>query len=367
MNVYVDIYLAKNLGDDLFLYLLANHFKDIIFTVNFYGRGYDGFLQQFSNVERPSYPLLFKVLNRLKLYNYIGDAERVSKEYDAYLLLGGSIFREESYWEAVYCERLAFAHAFKKKGKPVMVMGANFGPYQSDLFREKYRAFFSICDDVCFRDKWSYNLFGELGCVHYGSDIVFQRSESVVSVPREKVVVYSVIDPLHIPTLRNDRRHYFDWIARSMEYMIEKGYRCELLSFCESEGDLSACESILACVRERDRHHIKITNYTGNIEEIIQIISSSSAIVASRFHASILGVITGTKTLPLVYSDKTTQVLNDIRFSGEIIRIERSEQYDIDTVMSELLEKAQSFEPMNVLAQSALNHFNFLERYASGR
>ena len=37
MRIYVDVYLAKNLGDDLFVHVLANAFPNVEFILNYYG------------------------------------------------------------------------------------------------------------------------------------------------------------------------------------------------------------------------------------------------------------------------------------------------------------------------------------------
>lgn len=91
MKVYVDVYLAKNLGDDLFIHILSKRFPDIEFVVNYYGNNYDEFLSNYGNVKKSKYPIKYKLLNRMKIYDYINDVNRLSRGYDALIFWGGFI------------------------------------------------------------------------------------------------------------------------------------------------------------------------------------------------------------------------------------------------------------------------------------
>lgn len=54
---------------------------------------------------------------------------------------------------------------------------------------------------------------------------------------------------------------------------------------------------------------------------MLQCISNSSIVICSRFHATILGILAGKPVIPIVYSDKTIHMLNDIGFKGLVIDI----------------------------------------------
>ena len=63
-------------------------------------------------------------------------------------------------------------------------------------------------------------------------------------------------------------------------------------------------------------------NYDGNnCDDIINVIQNSESILASRFHGVILGLVFKKKVLPIIYSNKTLNTLNDIGFKGNIIDI----------------------------------------------
>ena len=173
-KVFVDIYLQFNLGDDLFLDILAKKYPNHEFTLNHLGSNYDEFLSKYHNVKRRKYTVFNKIKQRLKISEYISNYEKLAEDHDAMLFIGGSIFREEEYHETLYEERLKIVRAFKKRNKPIFILGANFGPVETESFVNDYREFFKLCDDVCFRDSYSYHLFKDLTNVRYAQISYFK-------------------------------------------------------------------------------------------------------------------------------------------------------------------------------------------------
>ena len=133
-KVFVDIYLQFNLGDDLFLDILAKKYPNCQFTVNYLGRNYDQFISQYNNVNRRKYTILNKIGQRLKISDSITNYDKVAEEHDALLFIGGSIFREEEYHNTLYQDRMKMVKEFKKRDKSVFVLGANFGPFETEDF-----------------------------------------------------------------------------------------------------------------------------------------------------------------------------------------------------------------------------------------
>ncbi len=320
MNYYVDAYLAANLGDDLFVKILAEEFPNILFTMNYYGEySKETFVGQ-KNILFPKYSLSYRVLNRMHIYDYINDAERISKEYDGFILLGGSIFREESFWGQVYHQRYSIIKAFREKNKPVFIIGSNFGPVLTQLFIDRYRDLFSQCTDVCFRDSYSYGLFSDLPNVRFERDVIFQYRFPKIQKKRD-LIGFSIIDPSHVPSIKQKRELYLSLICNAIKEYIDKSFQCRIFAFCAAEGDEKIAYEIKYMLSEKERKKLEIEVYHGCIESSVQAIGECSVLVASRFHANVLGLLAGQAVIPLVYSDKTMNMLNDSLFPGEIIDI----------------------------------------------
>lgn len=329
-KIFVDIYLQFNLGDDLFLDILANKFPNCEFTVNYLGNNYDEFLTNYHNVKRRKYTLLNKIGQRLKLSDSITNYDKVAEEHDVLLFIGGSIFREEEYHHSLYQDRMKLVQEFKSREKAVFVLGANFGPYQSEAFLNDYNEFFKLCDDVCFRDLYSYHLFNSLPQVRYAHDIVFQMDvDKYKQKSNKKRVGFSIIDVRHKHGLSKNYVNYINSTVKSIETLVRNGYECCLMSFCEQEGDVKVINEIKAKLSSETLKKIFVYEYRGNLKEAITLIASFSLFIAARFHANILAILLDVGVMPVIYSEKTTNMLRDLKMDEVLVDMKNLHlQYD---------------------------------------
>ena len=180
----------------------------------------------------------------------------------------------------------------------------------------------SGAQDVCFRDKASYELFRDIPSVRVATDIAFTLNTGMFeSVPKQtKTVIISVIDAYsRFDEVTADR--YEREIVNLSRQLVKDGYKVTLMSFCKYEGDEIATQRILGKMGKKLQESVSSYAYTGDINEALGILSRSEIIVASRFHAAILGLVFGKKVLPIVYSDKTLNILRDLDFDGPIFDI----------------------------------------------
>ncbi|WP_434798700.1 polysaccharide pyruvyl transferase family protein [Terrisporobacter vanillatitrophus] len=360
-KIFVDIYLSFNLGDDLFLHILSERYPNSEITVNYVGRNYDKFISKYKNITRRKYTVFNKIFQKLGLKDYLTDYESLSKEYDALIFVGGSIFREEDYHQSLYKDRMKMVTEFIKMNKPVFIMGSNFGPYKTDEFFYEYRDFYKLCKDVCFRDLYSYNLFKDLKNVRYAPDIVFQMDVKKYKKNNKKDVVgYSIIDVTHKKGLYQYNEKYIESIVKSIELVVSKGYDCLLMSFCESEGDLRAINNIKRKLSKETLNKVNIYEYKGNLDEAINLISKLKLFVAARFHANIIGLLCQVGILPVIYSDKTTNMLKDINLNQILVHMENLDSlYDNDIIENALNNKADLCE----ISKEAKNQFKKLDEF----
>ncbi|CAG9620744.1 polysaccharide pyruvyl transferase family protein [Sutcliffiella rhizosphaerae] len=360
-KVFVDIYLQFNLGDDLFLDILAKRFPNTRFTLNYLGTNYDEFILSYANVNRRKYTFIDKVGQKLKLSDKITNYDQVAEEHDALLFIGGSIFREEDYHPALYKDRVKIVKAFKEKKRSVFVLGANFGPFTSQKFLNEYKAFFALCDDVCFRDYYSVNLFRGLNNIRYAPDIVFQLDTTEYDpIKTTDKVGISIIDVRHKRGLAN---YYFDYVnstVLAIEKFTNEGNECCLMSFCEAEGDTTVMKEVYEMLSEKAKKKTSIFEYKGELKQAIRQIASMKMIIAARFHANILGFVLGKGVLPVIYNEKTTNVLKDLEIEDISITFKKiDDQHRND----DLLKSAYSNFPKNLdtIKKESVKHFEELE------
>ncbi|HZH58305.1 MAG TPA: polysaccharide pyruvyl transferase family protein [Metabacillus sp.] len=353
-KVFVDIYLQFNFGDDLFLDILATKFPNCEFTVNYLGNNYDEFLSNYNNVKRRKYSLLNKIGQRLRLSDSITNYDKVAEEYDALLFIGGSIFREEEYHHTLYQDRLKMVKEFKNREKSVFVLGANFGPFKSDVFLDDYKEFFKLCDDVCFRDLYSYNLFKSFPQVRYAPDIVFQMDvNEYLTVTDKKRIGFSIIDVRHKQGLSKFHDDYIRSTVRAIESFVNKGYECCLMSFCEKEGDLQVINEIKSNLSPKTLKKVFVYEYKGNLKEAISMIASFTLFIAARFHANILAILLGIGVMSIIYSEKTTNMLKDMNVDDVLVDMKNLHlQFDEEVINRSLNKNVKlSSTPLNAVQQ----------------
>lgn len=313
----VDVYLAKNLGDDLFVDHLATSFPDVDFTPFFPGNSYDAFFSDYANVHKFQYPLTEKIKNRLGMKNMLTNHERLAEQFDGVIFLGGGIFREESWWKEVHAFRKSLSLAFRKGSKKILWLGCNFGPFSSEAFRSSYRDIFAVANRVVFRDRYSQSLFTELSQVEYLPDLLWSYPIPKVE-KRENTLGISVIDPAHKEGSEQYRQSYVEAHQKLISNFLKKGFLVELYSFCEKEGDLKIANEI----RNGFANGVTVYHYERDLSEYLQKYGSCSHIVASRFHGCLLAMLFETPLLPVIYGIKTEKMLEDLNFENQVVHLE---------------------------------------------
>lgn len=302
-------YTQFNLGDDLFIKVLCERYPGTNFVLHA-PSGYKETFKDINNIHIHANDTLFIRGINFLLHNFI--RRRMAKTCDAAIHIGGSLFIEQENWKKEYQN----TKAMRIKEKPFFLLGANFGPFQDEDFYLEHKAIFQNYKDICFRDKHSFELFKDLPHVRMAADIVFQLDSETVSTERKNAIILSVIKPSIRKHLADYDVLYYRKMKEIAIHFMEKGYDVTLMSFCAFEGDQEAVESIAQSIPAKYNEQLTKHFYKTNIRETLAIIASASFIVASRFHAMILGWLFGIAVFPIVYSDKMTHVMEDTGFTG---------------------------------------------------
>ncbi len=346
-KVFLHAYCFNNVGDDMFVITMAERFPHVNFHIAVKDQ-YRKVFEKYKNLTLMSSFDEHGIKGRLKL--------RFS--YSAFVKLGGSIFMEPVNWVK--------QPPFPKwqcllLNKNKFIMGANFGPCYTTEFFERAKGSLKYYNGICFRDKYSYNMFSQLKNCKYAPDILFGYKH----YPEYKTgdgVGISVIKMDGRETLDKYAKEYYASIANACDILIDKNIPVKLFSFCEKEGDEEAINKIIPQMKPETSKKVSVYNYKGNIEEFLREFNSCEYIVGTRFHAMVLGLSMKKKVYPVIYSKKLSNVLEDISFNGKYWNILEGESKDGEQIVTELLSAPVS----NISEEFVLSsetHFDAFAKY----
>lgn len=347
MKVFVKFFSKINLGDDLFLKILFERYPQTVFVIVANNK-YKEIFKNYNNVQIIDESLSKKrsfmsLVNRLQLFitrkvlpsvysNILRN--HLKKQYhhyfqdcDAFLSIGGSIFMQGTLLPTY--GNIELYKLVNQVFDKVFYIGCNFGPYKTASFKNEFNDIFQKAKDVCFRDKTSWEMFSNLKNVRFAPDIVFNLSVKT-EYKIKRSVGFSIISP------RNnvDATTYIEKYAELIQYYVNKNYKVFLFSFCNAQGDDSTIETILSYVDADEK--INKVFYDGSIENFLSVYSKVEKMYCGRFHAMILSMLFNQKIYPIIYSQKMTNVLNDIGYFGKSIKMEDFYLKNIEELNSEI-------------------------------
>jgi len=308
-------YWKTNLGDDLFLEILCQRYPNTVFRTAIDNVS----VKAFSDLDN----LIFEVhdsarsaksaqIARMLFERSLG-AKKTSVE------IGGSIFIQKN------DKRVNAFPYYKRKlvvscSEAFYFLGCNFGPYYSEHQVNVYHNLFAKINDVCFRDQPSYALFRDLPNVRYAPDIVLgldptQVPDQPVFGPEQPYVVVSAIDLDYAERNLGDldisatKQEYERFLVRNIRAAVAAGRRVVLFSFCDHEQDNLANERLFAALDRREQDQT-IQYSHQNTRDSLALLKGAERLIATRFHAMILGWVFQIPTFVVSYSKKTNDIIH---------------------------------------------------------
>lgn len=354
-------FFGHNVGDDAFFDMLFKRYPDTMFYI-MHDPSYAEFFSRYPNVRfyDATRPDIIKINAFGEKFNQSNLFEKLLlKICDGVVHIGGSIYQQIGNWQLDFDIR----KERKLSGKKFFAVSNNFGPYTDNSYRDMWAGEFKKWTDICFRDRYSYNLFSDIPIVRYAPDLLFrfpiEKKES------EKKVSVSVINTLApFRTIeKSTAEAYENKIVELIKRFSSDGYAVSLLSFCAFEGDNAAADRILAALPEEVSSKVKNVVYSNNLNEITNEIETSEYVVATRFHAMILGYIAGKKVLPICYSEKMSNVISDLSLSDSIITLDNLSSLTADELIS--LANIVPEEKIDEISHLATKQFAGFDKFVS--
>ena len=359
-KVLIRAFVQENLGDDLFIKILTERYPDVQFYIIGENK-YKNSLSYLKNLKYISGDILpFKILN----YIYMKMPSNRNKENNRNIMLynilsrffaenvyiTGSFFIESPNWSGLIDKRWY-------DSKPVII-GCNFGPFITNKFYDEYREQFKKAKQVSFRDKYSYNLFPKLENIEYHPDIIFNLEVPVVSGGDYYIIsVVNIKKDVHVSGDKVQNK-YIEKMRQITENLCNKNNKVVFVSFCSEQGDEQVIQEILKGINDKSKVSVNTYSELG-MNKILELIAGCKGIVATRFHAMILGFLFGKNTLPIVYNEKMKNVIEDLDYTGrwfDINDMSRLQCSEIDNYFGRIdKQKLQS------IVKESEKHFHLLD------
>ena len=346
-------YYGHNLDDDLFFHTLFTRYPDTVFVV-FDAVGYDDVFAKYPNVY--VYPH-----DRLGATRREAFEKLLLNHVDAVVHIGGSIYQQIGTWE----EDLRLREKRHSKKRPFFSISSNFGPYHTESYHAFWHKRFAIARDICMRDRYSHELFGDLDTVRYAPDLLFSLPLPQAETVKGKLFL-SVIEPsspAH-PFPQEQCERYFRTLTAVATTWLENGHDVVLSSFCSFEHDDTAVDTLVRAIPAALHGKLSIVSYdgSGSFDNVLTSLASSEYVLATRFHAGLFGMSAGKIVVPVAYNQKVTHLLNDIGFDGYVADFETM---DADAILSALTDG----HPFDVSAQkeAAAGQLAHLDDYIRSR
>lgn len=326
-RMLIQAYLKSNLGDDLFIRTLCQQMPEVQFYL-VGGEKCDHFddIQNLRYVSSDSWfmNLVFKSVNglikasnrilHLKLNNIIRE-NRISdfllKRLNGMIYISGSVFMENDDFSF---DSVKYQNDEWIFSKAPYAIGVNFGPYKTELFRERYEKLLATAKMVSFRDRYSYELFrGKVKNIRYSPDLVFSYSPPECKANKKNAVFISVMD---INKQNNNCKRfsseYNNAILGLCKGYLEKNINVILCGFCDVLGDYEYAKWIQKMLNSEK---VEIMCYP--MESVDKIVSAMTAckygVIATRHHSMILALLLQCPVFTIAYNTKMSNCLHDMQ------------------------------------------------------
>jgi len=355
-------YTNQNLGDDLFIYTICKCFPKTQF-----------YLFSSGDYKRKNIIRNLHIYTRDKKYKEKIIKKFWSRRADAIVFVGGSLFWElpgshtEVTMTSIHDRMLSLSKGTYNEKTPFFLLGCNFGPYITEDYRYLHEKVFEKFRDVCFRDEYSYSLFRNSANVRYAPDIVFNLYGHFHGREEKYIVVsmWGLMEPGNGDSrnkyYRNLYRKYREKLIEIVKYYCMKGKKVLLISFCGSEGDELGCKRIQSGLTEKERKQVAAFFYKGNITKAVSCLEKAEMIIATRFHAMILGWLMGKVVFPISYECKTENVIKDLGFKGKYAVLEEIESLKMEDVEYNYINHL--VPDISKLAEQSKGQFSVLRSY----
>lgn len=369
-KVYLFGCIEKNIGDDLFIYIICKRYKDTRFIISSKAK----YLNK-NGIDNLEYSNLLKIWNRfasnennLFIKRFIANLlEKILrlflKKRDSICIVGNA-FKNNNY-KGKY--QLNWLYNKLKISNNFFLISTNYGPSNSKKWYSDCHHAFSFLDDVCFRDKQSFELFKDLPNIRYAPDAVLSLKlnkniyieKKLPSFNDNKYIIISTIDcymPERPDFLHQFAKQYEDKMVELINCYTNIGYDVVLLNSNSTQDFLSSSRIYNFC---NFKDKVLIKNYDGTLDDIFNLYSNASAVIATRLHTIVLSWIYNIPVVPIVYDIKVSNILKTYNFNSLKYEMNEIESANFNTIQNAF--KNYDFQIDKSIYEESINQFKKID------
>ena len=287
-NIVISGYYGfDNFGDETVLKILTEHLKDENVTVI---------------SSNPAKTVLKYKVNSIKTFDFIKIIDFI-KHSDVFISGGGSLLQDVTSFRSLlyYIFMIKIALFFKKK---VVIFAQGIGPLNNPVSRFLVKTTLKKCEIVTVRDEKSLFLLRGWGIskADLVCDPLFDLPCSHIESDRNKVGVQ----------LREFKTLSDEFLADLAKHIIKAfpNKSIELFSF-QDELDLSVCEKFEKILKQY-KPDINCRIYKSmEYQDYVLHFGKLEYMIAMRFHACILALKCGIKTMAVSYDEKVEKLADE--------------------------------------------------------
>ena len=354
-RIYVKVWLDRNFGDDLMLLLLA---KETAGICSVYVHCPPEFSDHYRELLLPNNHMHLTDRTLREVYKF------GRSYFTCVVLLGGSTLqgrRLKGCWYRLL--NIFHLKMLKRQGTDYLIIGCNTGPFVSRLTSFFVKQEIRCAKMITTRDASS---------AAYIYDCISGKKDKVLLYPDMLLGILDYVDIfpaketspcLGISAFYAMSEDEIDFIAGVCDlYISETGGKVILLSL-----DLGLNNDNVAAKKLRSKidnfSKVKIVDYSVQYDVFLSAFASCERIIAVRFHSAILAVAFDIPFLPICYSNKMENFLQDIGHHDYICRLNDLPGLDKREFFTKLM--VRPIYPQQKWKKNAKGHLNCLKKFVT--
>ena len=162
--------------------------------------------------------------------------------------------------------------------------------------------------------------------------------------------------------MKDIQNNYVHFLIDMINKLTAKRKKVVLMSFCCRQGDTKVIDAIMKLLD--NRQYVTTYEYEEyGIEKSIELFSKCSGVIATRYHAMILGILFRKPLIPIVYSEKMLNVLNDMGYSGKVLNVNHLSNENIENIENLMFKLEDSIIDRQI--ERAKLQFEYLDNILS--